>query len=95
MTDIDYPETIDEAVDHLVELLPMKEQVLISRMDELELVELRLSLGVFTRNLFGLWDGNTELLDACASESPDEATEVIINALWQHLHDIYTLKLVK
>ena len=55
--------------------------------DELT-VRLHLTLGMAIRNDFGLWAGNRYLLKSCGSErmSADDASSVIIRALWQRLH---------
>lgn len=36
----------------------------------------------FIRLHFGLWDGNTALIESCACESPDGAAVVLIDMMW-------------
>lgn len=70
-------------------------------MDEMELLELQLSMGVFIRTEFGLLTGNKKLLAACDKMQPGNdsdqyiACSVIIKALWQRLQSTHMLKRVK
>lgn len=49
------------------------------------LENLHVSLGPYIRNQFGLWAGNTELLDDCGTTHADDAYMVILNALVRRL----------
>jgi hypothetical protein len=42
-------------------------------------------LGTWVRNTFGLWRGNDELLRSTGCQHPDNASVVILGALWQRL----------
>ena len=96
-----YPRTIDEAVDHLLDSLPLKDKVRITKMNELELLELQLSMGVFIKTEFGLLSGNEEL-QAAGRElavgeddySGDNISSVIIKKLWKRLQKTHVLRLV-
>lgn len=41
--------------------------------------------GTSIRNEFGLWRGNEELMRDCHADHPDDASMVIIEAVWQRL----------
>jgi len=53
-------------------------------------------LEAYIRNEFGLWQGNRELLEACCGKGlgihPDDASSVIIKALWKKLQIIQEKK---
>ena len=36
----------------------------------------------FIRQHFGLWDGNTELIESCGCNSPEDAAVAIIETAW-------------
>jgi len=50
-----------------------------------ELIEYHFSWGMGIRNSFGLWSGNRSLLADCHAYHPDDASRVIIEAVWQEL----------
>lgn len=81
------PESLKEAVETLKILLSKEELEQISSKTEVELWEYHFGLGLFIRNGFGLWGGNRELLRDCGSARmhPDDASGVIISALWENL----------
>jgi hypothetical protein len=54
-----------------------------------ELISLRFGLGQHIRNAFGLWEGNDTLLRACGTADADEASMVILEALWERLQQAY------
>jgi hypothetical protein len=95
------PKTVNEAVDRLIEDLDLEDKVKIAKMDLDELVNLYSNLHPYFKNAFGLWPGNTELLESCRriSKEPvnneDDATVVIIGVLWKKLHETLTLRIVK
>lgn len=97
----DPPRTIEEAVDHLISVLPMKDKVAITRMDEVERIELHLSMGLFVRAEFKLLSGNQALLSACHKVyrgedfSPEKASLVILDALWKKLRKTHGLRIVE
>ena len=41
--------------------------------------------GTGIRNEFGLWRGNTNLMADCHAKHPDDASMVIIKAVWERL----------
>lgn len=81
------PKTVEEAVDHMISALGREEKELIKNADETDLGQFHFGLGTGIREVFHLWHGNKELLQACGSEEmhPDDAAMVIIEALWRRL----------
>ena len=59
--------------------------MLLSILKEDELIDLHFGLGLSIRNSFGLHDANSKLLRDCGSDNPDDASAVIIKALWTKL----------
>ena len=97
----DTPKTIEKAVAHLISKLPLKQKVLIANMTFGELATLNLTIGKYVRDNFGIWTGNTELLESCRQfERNTELTMehvsiVIIQALWKDLKETHRLRIVK
>jgi hypothetical protein len=80
-----YPRTVREAVDALALSITAQEKELIRGLTGEELVDLHHTLAVNIRNRFGLWEGNYELLISCGVVHPDDASMVIVRAIWQAL----------
>lgn len=85
------PRSVAEAVDRLLATLSQEEKAEIAGTAEEDLVDLHFGLGSRIREDFRLWhDGNRALLRDCQRvESkpihPDDASMVIIRALWARL----------
>lgn len=96
-----FPKTIQEAVENLIFGLSLKEKKDIANMEEDELFRLQSILGNYIRDHFGLWSGNDRLMQACRSVSGDndlrenDASAVIINALWKRLRKTHSLRVLK
>ena len=52
------------------------------------LIQFHLSLGMYIRNEFGMWQGNYALVEATSKDHPDDAAMVIIENLWQVLQEV-------
>jgi len=95
------PKTVDQAVGILISNMPLRDKVVIANMKTEDLAALHLSLGNYIRNRFELWTGNKALLDSCRPYSEqseihaDNASSIIIVALWNALRDTYKLRAVK
>ncbi len=69
-------------------------------MVETDLSNLHISMGVYIRNEFNLWE-NPELMDACGAFAGDNflnvdsASMLIIRQLWKRLQTLKKLKVVK
>jgi len=95
------PKTVDEAVERVISDLDLKDKIKIANMSIDDLIKLHTNLHTYFKNAFGLWSGNTELLASCRSiskedvYSEDDATLVIIEALWKKLRETHVLRVVK
>ena len=95
------PRTVQEAVDRLIDELPLKDKATIASMAEDDLVTLQTNLGYYIGNQFGIWSGNRSLLHSCEIVSgdahlhPDFAPSVIIKELWKRLRETHKLRVVK
>jgi hypothetical protein len=81
-----HPKTVDEAVELLISILEDRHKMLLSILKEDELTDLHFGLGLSIRNGFGLHDADSKLLlRDCGSDNSDDASAVIIKALWTKL----------
>ncbi|MBK7676955.1 MAG: hypothetical protein IPJ27_20585 [Candidatus Accumulibacter sp.] len=87
MTQKQWPATIDEAVGVVIATLPDDDKATISAMSESELIGLHMSLGAWIRNNFGLWSGNGPLLESTGEPNADDASMVIVVAVWRRLRE--------
>lgn len=84
--ELSLPNTVDEAVNRLLAILSVSECSEIACMQEDELIQFHFSLGVAIRNAFGLHNPDSNLLSDCgAGIHPDDASQIIIRALWNQL----------
>jgi hypothetical protein len=95
------PKTVQEAVDRLIDELPLKDKATIASIAEDDLVTLQTNLGAYIGSQFGIWSGNRKLLDSCeiisgdAQLPPNLALSVIIKELWKCLRATHKLRIVK
>jgi hypothetical protein len=82
------PSTVDEAVDRLLNILSAEERLAVASMPQDDLINLHFSLGLDIRNAFDLHEQGNVLLAACGTEHPDDASHVIITALWKKLQNV-------
>jgi hypothetical protein len=96
-----YPQTVEEAVEQLISEMPLKDRVFVAGLDPKQLFLVEISLGSYVRQNFGLWTGNTALIDSCRAYSghrsltADQGAAVILEALWKTLRETHTLRLIK
>jgi hypothetical protein len=96
-----HPKTVKEAVDRLMDELPLKDKATIAGMAEDELITLQFTLGSDIGKGFGIWSGNRQLLDSCeiisgdAHLHPDFAPSVIIKELWESLRETHKLRVIQ
>jgi hypothetical protein len=94
------PKTVDDAVDRLIDELPLKYKSLISKMSEDDLGDLHFSLGLHIRNRY-LYPENRKLLESCRYMAKDkflqrdQASTVIVERLWKKLMETHRLRVVK
>ena len=95
------PNTVDEAVERMIADLDLETKVRLANMDLNNLADVHFDLDVYFKNAFGVWHGNKELLVDCRAKSgelirdEDEATFVILKALWEKLRGTHSLRVVK
>jgi len=96
-----YPKSVAEAVEWLIDELPQIDKLRISHLEEYELMDLYFPLGLQIRNNFCLWTGNEKLMQSCREISGekdmhvDDASFVIIEELWKKLKIINQIRVVK
>ena len=95
------PRSISEAVSRLLTGMSLKDRATVANMTEEELTNLKLTLGSYIRDAFGIGSGNEKLIEDCRTASGDpalprkEAATVIIGKLWKELRRTHKLRLVK
>jgi len=84
---LNYPESIEKAVEILVDALDQEDLNAIKEISEDDLIGVHMSLGQGIRNSMGLWGNNKALLRSCGSEEmhPDDASSAIVKFLWLKL----------
>jgi len=92
------PETVEEAVRFLMDVLSLKDKVTIANMSADEVSDLNQTLGNYIRNAFGLWSGNERLMWSCAKEAgrkvskEAEASSIILGRLALELEKTHKLR---
>ncbi|WP_054758237.1 DUF6794 domain-containing protein [Methylomonas koyamae] len=79
------PNTVDDAVNRLMLILSYEERHSIAGMNQIDLIDLHFSLGAAIRNAYDLHNPTNPLLAECGTTFADDASDVIIQALWQQL----------
>ncbi|MFH2046665.1 MAG: putative molybdenum carrier protein [Pseudomonadota bacterium] len=98
---IGLPKTVEEVVDTLISIMPLKDKTTLANMTDEELGSLNSTLGLFLRNNYRLWGANTELLESCRIISGEKnidtykASSVIIFELWKILQKTHKLRVIK
>jgi hypothetical protein len=82
-----WPLTVDAAVDHLLSRMKDADKETVRGTPEADLIRFHFGWGMGIRNAFGLWQGNTQLLESCGGGHPDDASSVIIRAVWKRLQE--------
>jgi len=82
-----WPTTVKATVVDLISALPEEDKDAIRNTKKDDLIQYHHGWGTGIRNHYGLWRGNQELIkDACGKPChPDDASMVIIEAVWQAL----------
>ena len=78
----DFPQTVEMAVRVLIGILDEPSLLRIASMRQEDLIDLHVSVGGWVRNYFGLWQQAGDLYEACGAIHPDDASMVILSALW-------------
>jgi hypothetical protein len=77
------PATVDEAVVWIVGQLSAESRTALASRSKEKLGEIRFSFGMWVESSLGLLGGNRELLEACGKQHPDDASAVIVRAVWE------------
>ncbi len=80
-----WPKTVDEAAALIVRELDEPSKVTVRKTARKELIGFHMGWGMGIRNRFGLWRGNTALLESCKAPHPDSCSSVIIERVWELL----------
>jgi hypothetical protein len=80
-----WPKTVDGAVTRLISGMSDEDKARVRDTKKEDLILFHHGWGTGIRNEFGLWRGNTNLMADCHTEVPDDASMVIIQAVWQRL----------
>ncbi len=92
-----WPETINEAVERMIEVMSSTDKIEVLNTKEKELYRLLSSQGMLIGGILGLYNGNKALLKACALtrkseieqllflDDPEEASYIILEAIWKRL----------
>jgi len=80
-----WPKTVDEAVTRILSTMPEKDRKTVRETSKDDLIQFHHGWGTGIRNGFGLWRGNRALMDDCKAKHPDDASMVIIEAVWARL----------
>lgn len=81
------PKTVSEAVKILLERMSLENQEKIRNTPREDLILYHHGWGTGIRNDFGLWGKNFELLKDTGEQHPDNASMVIIEAVWEALQE--------
>ena len=96
-----WPRTVDDALEILERILPLRDRVNIAGMDGDDVLDLHMTLGEWIRNNFGLWHGNYQLITnagvriGSAITSADDASNVIVSALSERLRRTHRLRVIE
>ena len=82
-----WPTSVAETVRDIVQRLPEQDKQVVRTAKKEDLIKFHHGWGTGIRNHYGLWRGNDKLiLSACGKPChPDDASMVIIEAVWQAL----------
>ena len=80
------PDTVEEAVNRLLIILSDEQKATLADRQEVDLIDLHFSLGLAIRNAFKLHQAESTLLASCGVTHSDDASFLLIKALWQRLN---------
>lgn len=81
------PVSMEEAVQAVIQGLSQEDIETVKETKFEDLIQFHSGWGMGIRNEFGMWNGNVNLLESCGNRDmdPDEASMVIIEAVWKKL----------
>lgn len=89
MNDEKKPKSLAEAVDMLHDNMGLNDEIILSAMNEEDLIDVHVALGYHIGHEFGLLTGNAALLESCRIISGEknlrmeDASMLIVKALWE------------
>jgi hypothetical protein len=96
------PAEVEEVLEHLKQVLSLRDRIRIARLEPTELASLNISLGQYIRKHYGLGETPEDhLLALCRKQSrraemaPEDAIAYLIRCLWETLAETHTLRRVK
>jgi len=96
-----HPKTVEDAVEHLIAEMPLKDRTTMANLLKEELGPLNLNLGIYIRNQLFDKGANRKLFESCCRVVENEhlsasgATFVIIEKLWEKLRETHRLRIVR
>lgn len=87
MAEEELPKTVDEAVNRILAEMDDENKARVRQTPREKLILFHHGWGTGIRNAFGLWRGNAALLESCGERHPDDASMVIIRAVWARLQE--------
>jgi len=97
--EVNFPETVEEAVDRLISEMPLKDRVKLADMSGYDIDGLHPSLGLYIRNNYGLWE-ERKLIESCRELTgdknlqPEDAVKFILKKLWEKLRKTHRMRIV-
>ena len=95
------PETIEAAVDIIINEMHLKDRALMANLKKEELPPLQLTLGLYIQKKLDIWFQDTTLYQACVTAAEKENLDksnlpmVLIKLMWKKLKDTHRLRVVK
>ncbi len=83
--DSDWPKTGEEAAHSILEKMSADDKDRVRKTRREDLILYHLGWGADIRNAFGLWKGNTALLESSGFFHPDDCSMSIIECVWEKL----------
>jgi hypothetical protein len=81
----DWPQTVDAAATRILATMKDADKQRVRATKKEDLIRFHHGWGTGIRNDFGLWAGNKDLMADCHAAHPDDASMVIIEAVWRRL----------
>ncbi|UOV05155.1 hypothetical protein MUU75_19170 [Pseudoxanthomonas mexicana] len=84
-----WPTTIEATVADILSALSAEDKAELRSTKKEDLIMFHHGWGTGIRNYYGLWRGNTKLIEAACGKDchPDDASMIIIEAVWSALQD--------
>lgn len=80
-----WPKTVDEAVTRILSILDEASKNKLRSTAKADLIMFHHGWGTGIRNDFGLWRGDDSLLKDTGRDDPDDASMVIMEAVWDSI----------